>query len=138
MVDVIPLQRKFVKFTENNDNEGESWNFWLQLDGNEESLQRLKDEIDSTSDQTLSDSYKLDLTPVPENDVNVLVRYSRRGYMMYENKVVGKFVFEVPTDDEVNDFHDTKAEYYYEKWYKGGLAEKFLPIPENETVENQS
>ena len=33
--------KTFVRLYETNDHEGESWNWWLQLDGNEDELRKL-------------------------------------------------------------------------------------------------
>ena len=121
-------QVQFVRFTERNDNEGETWNFWLQLDGNEEALNLLKSELDGSADRWLVDAYELNMSPIPESEVDILVKHTRRGYFAYENKVTGKFEFTVPSEETAQEFHDTKAEYYYEEWYKGRLANKFVPM----------
>jgi len=74
----------FIKFKELNDWENEDWNFYLQVDGNEEEIEKLKEIIDDC------EFYRIDDILIPENEVDILVKHSECGYMTYENKVVGK------------------------------------------------
>ncbi len=118
----------FVKFTEHNDNEGESWNFWLQLDGNEDALARLKSIVDLQNDAGYDEEYTLDMTSVPENEVDILVKHSDSGYMNYENKSVGKLT--VPAfDDKLFEYQDEIDQAVFD-WtgdnlYKGRVMEMF-------------
>lgn len=104
---------KFVKLTENNDNEGESWNFFLQLDGNEKALEQLAVNINTFDDN--EESFELNLTPIDEADVDVLVKHTRQGYFDYENKVTGTFT--CPDWEDYEDFIDDL--------YKGGIQRYF-------------
>ena len=115
---------KFVRLTENNDHEGESWNFWLQLDGNEVELQELKKFL---SENGFEDEfqYELDLTEVDESEVDILVKHSKSGYMSYENKVVGKFKMFPIERKEYYDSDDWKWELGNDTLYKGGIESLF-------------
>lgn len=105
----------FVSFIENNDNEGESWRFWLQYDGNKKAIDNLFTLFNTFDDDWMEESYTLDLTPVPEEEVDILVKHTDDGYMPYENKVVGKLDFPEPEDSE--SFNDML--------YKGGIQDYF-------------
>lgn len=99
----------FVKFTENNDHEGETWNFWLQVDGNEDAIAELRALI---ADQ--EDEYELAEETTPESEVDVLVKHTGMGYMRYENKVVG--VLTLPDTDALDDL------------YKGGIKDFYKAV----------
>lgn len=103
----------FVKFTEHNDHEGEDWHFWLQLDGNETQLGALALNLNTFDDD--GESFELDLTPVPESDVDVLVKHGGQGYMNYQNKVTGTFT--CPKIEEYSDIFDN--------FYKGDITRSF-------------
>lgn len=110
----------FVKFTENNDWEGENWNFWLQLDGNEDQLKELESWL-GTMDE-YGHIYELLMgTVLPEDKVDTLVDYSGSGYMDYNNKVVGKFTCPIPSTSEEED----GLEWLNDKFYKGGIKDHF-------------
>lgn len=118
----------FVKLTENNDNEGESWNFWLQLDQNGAQLSRLAKIIDLANDAGFDEAYELDMTSVDESEVDILIKHTDSGYMDYENKVIGKlelpkfdnslFVYEDEVDDAV-------FEWLNDNLYKGDIVRWF-------------
>lgn len=112
----------FVKFTEHNDNEGEDWNFWLQLDGNEDQLNELASWLGTFDDD--GESYELDMTPVPETEVDILVKHTDQGYMDYENKVTGTFVCPQPSQTAEND-PDDAWEWLNDNFYKGDIARLF-------------
>lgn len=109
----------FVKFTENNEHEGEEWNFWLQLDGNEKQLNELQSWLGTFDDN--GESYELDMTPVDESEVDILVKHSNSGYMSYENKVTGKFKCPVPTSTNEEDGWN----WLNDNFYKGDIATHF-------------
>lgn len=80
----------FVKFTEFNDHEGETWVFWLQLDGNEMNLVALEQIIQDVQGREAEEPYSLDMSiELPEEHVDVLVEHGGSGYMDYHNKVSG-------------------------------------------------
>lgn len=109
----------FVKFTEINDNEGEEWNFWLQLDGNEAQLKELQAWLGTFDDD--GESYNLDMSPVPEVEVDILVKHTGGGYMYYENKVTGTFTCPVPDTKE----EDRGWEWLNDNFYKGDIQRHF-------------
>ncbi len=109
----------FVKFIETNDNEGETWNFWLQLDGNEEQLKQLEAWL-GTFDES-GEAYALYMTPVPELEVDILVKHSDQGYMNYENKVTGTFTCPQPTEAE----QEEGWEWLNDNFYKGDVKRWF-------------
>lgn len=114
----------FVKFTETNDNEGEQWNFWLQLDGNEEQLRELQSWLGTFDDD--GESYELDMTPVPESEVDILVKHSDEGYFMYENKVEGKFTCPHPSEDVTGgNTEDEGYDWLNDNFYKGDIERHF-------------
>lgn len=110
---------KFVKFTENNDWEGETWRFWLQLDGNESELKKLKGFFDKND---VGEAYELDMTPVDEEEVDTLVKHSRQGYMNYDNKVTGTFTMPEYEDDGQE---DSAYEWANDHFYKGDVERCF-------------
>lgn len=100
---------QFVKFTENNEWEGEEWHFWIPLDGNEDALARLQKALDG------SDEYSLDLTPVPEGEVDVLIKHTDQGYMDYHNKLTGTLRL---SEDDFANLHGDDGDIFY----KGRIA----------------
>ena len=107
----------FVRLHEDNDHEGESWNFWLQHTGNEAEmlkLGRMLDEAEAEADEVGYDfAYALTTDFEPESVVDKLVEYAEGGYMASHNKVVGAFVCPDDLDD------------YAEDLYKGGIKRHF-------------
>lgn len=102
----------FVKFTEYNDWEGETWHFWLQLDGNVAELQKLSHHLEGNED------FRLSLSGTPESEVDILVKHDDlAGYMGLHNKVTGKFTCPEPDDDSEDWLKDV--------FYKGGIKEYF-------------
>jgi len=96
---------KYVKFTEINDNEGEEWNFYLPIAGNEDKIEELKciiaedEECYCISDELLE-----------ESEVDVLEKHGGSGYMSYHNKCTGKLTLTKNTLDDL---------------YKGGIMSMF-------------
>ncbi len=118
----------FVKFTEHNDNEGESWNFWLQIDGNEEQLDRLDRIVELQNAAGFDNEYELEMTPVPGEEVDILVKHSNSGYMSYENKVTGTLVlpeFDDSLFEYENEISDAVFDWTGNNFYKGGVEGLF-------------
>jgi hypothetical protein len=110
----------FVKFTEHNDHEGESWCFWLQKDDNDNELAKLQKLLGEYD--TYEETYKLqNMGAVDEHDVDVLVKHSGEGYMSYHNKVSGKFTCPQPTEEEKKDGYG----WLNDTFYKGEIREYF-------------
>jgi len=104
----------YVRFIEHNDWEGESWNFYLQVEGNENALLRLEEMLPADNED-----YELDLTvPYTKKLVKTLVKHSRTGYMRYHNRVDG--VLDIDLLDSI-DWEDGPAPFY-----KGGIKDFFL------------
>lgn len=112
--------RIFVRLAEFNDHEGERWNWWLQLDGNEQEITKLYDRLEKAEEQF---EYELDWglygdDQEPESVVDKLVFYAEQdgGYHPAHSKVTGKF-----TCPEFEDEEDLTR-----KLYKGGINNFFV------------
>jgi hypothetical protein len=105
---IINNMKEYIKFNEYNDNEGEDWNFYLQAEGNEKEIEKLKNLINEADE---SETYIV-TNFIKENEVDVLVKHSDSGYMMFENKVTGKM--NIPENFEVDNL------------YKGGITKLFV------------
>lgn len=107
---------QFISLTEDNYHEGETWRFWLQVDGNEAEIAKLRARVAEQGDEG---AYTLaaDEDAIPESEVDILVKHSHSGYMAHENKVAGMLT--LPNEDDLNDL-----------LYKGRVAEHFTePVP---------
>jgi hypothetical protein len=95
-------KRLFYHINENNDWEGEDWNFYLVQEGNELFIERLKEAIAKFDEygETLEISDKL----VSEKEVDTLVKHSKSGYMAYYNKVDKVISPDVIEMDSMEDF----------------------------------
>ena len=106
---------RFVRFKEYNDWEGETWNWWLQVDGNEEELQKFVNLLSAAAGE---EEYDLDYTYY-EDDVedefvvDKLVEYSNSSYGADHTKVTGKFTCPDTLGQDLD------------LLYKGGLAAYF-------------
>ena len=115
---------KFIKFTEGNDHEGETWNFWLQYDGNEKELDKLGHIIETLEDNDIS--YSLNNTLIDESEVDILVKHTRDGYMDYENKITGIFTCpEIDVDSHKDEITDEIFESLDDNFYKGTIGRHF-------------
>jgi len=99
---------KFIKFTEHNEWEGETWMFYLQLDENENEIKKLKNLIKKREDYEIQDKI------FDEKEVNILVDNSQSGYLAFHNKVIGKF--------NCNNIILSKND---DNLYKGGIRDLF-------------
>jgi hypothetical protein len=111
----------YVKLVEKNEHEGETWTFWLQIDGNEANLRRLCDvlaEYEEASDE--ASEYTLDLdVRLSDHDVDGLVEHGGGGYMAYHTKVTG--VLTVPEGL----LERTEYGPSLDRLYKGGIKGLF-------------
>lgn len=103
----------YAKFTENNDHEGETWRFWIPISGNRAALEHLDSAIGG------SDEYGLDLAPVPEAEVDALVKHTGDGYMAYDNKLAGVLTLTAETIARIEDADDEGND----PLYKGGIKD---------------
>jgi len=110
---------KFVRFDETNDNEGETWTFWLQVNGNEDQLDKLwnllidanknPDDEDEKYEEFAYDLSDRNEETLPEHDVDVLVKHAAgEGYMAAHHKVVGKFMCPDSLGDGADDLYKGK------------------------------
>lgn len=79
---------KFVKLTVLDDWEGETWFFFLKVEGNESNLDRLEGlllELDPDGEKLELDTCDI----VDEFEVDILVKHSPVGYMPVFNKITG-------------------------------------------------
>lgn len=109
---------QFIKFTERNQHEGETWRFYLQVDGNEDQLDKLWDLlIDANTEEDEDFAYDLsdrNEETLPEEHVDVLVKHAGGdGYRSAHEKVVGRFVCPDSLGDGADDL------------YKGKIAKLF-------------
>jgi len=106
--------KNFVKFIEENDWEGETWNFYIPFKGNEEAIKKLAVRIRN------SESYTLVQTPISEKEVDILVKHDNfKGYMARENKLSGKLDF--------TDYPNKSTNGADDPFYKGDI-EKYLKV----------
>ena len=106
--------KMYVKFTENNDWEGETWCWYIPVEGNKESLEVLRDKVKKVS--TEADFYELGSKKLTEQEVDTLVKNANDdcGYMDGHNKVTYNLdVSELVPLKTPEDIHDAL--------YKGGL-----------------
>lgn len=98
----------FVRFTEHNDWEGETWNFYIPLEGNKEALHELYDLVKNVDD------YELDMKNIITNEqVNALINHGNHdsGYMDTHNKLSGVLDMNLVTADGL---------------YKGGISRAMI------------
>lgn len=101
------------RFIENNEHEGETWSFWLQVDGNEETLKLFAEQLDSAQKDRFDPPYELTGDTLGDHDVDVLAEYGGQGYMDLHTKVAGRL--SIPDEFE----HDLDL------LYKGGIRDFF-------------
>lgn len=97
---------KWYEFEERNDNEGETWRFYVLL--TESEFDFLEELIESTE---LCNYYSIQDKNLSEEKIDILVEYSPCGYMPTFNKI-GRPV------GNIFDLDESEAEYL---WYKNGL-----------------
>lgn len=109
------------RFIETCDHEGETWNFWLQADGNSTALAILDDVLtkhNSALGEHDDPVFVLSDEQILGNEADVLVRFAEDGYMKQHNKVDGSM--SVPKG-----FASMDGEALTKHLYKGGI-EKFF------------
>lgn len=104
---------KYAQLTENNDWEGETWHFYIPIEGNEATLDRLADTLTLMADE----AFELELAPIPEMEVDILVkRGGDTSYMAAHNKLAGRLVL---TDEHLT----TLAAGDVDPLYKGRIRD---------------
>lgn len=109
----------FVRFHETNDNEGESWNWWLQSTGNQQELAKLAELLATDKNRFEDDGwFTLHLDEVePRTVVDKLVQYAEDGYFSSHSVVTGTFTCPEYLDENRDDL------------YKGGIRDFFTTVP---------
>jgi hypothetical protein len=102
----VDVNKKYYRFTEENDWEGETYNFYLNL--TDKQLSQLQNILYKMGEDM---PYLLDVTPIDEKEVNTLCKNSYGGYMAFENKVENP---KIPNKVKSGD----------DPFYKGGQWEK--------------
>ncbi len=100
----------YFKFTEYNDWEGESWNFYIPIEGNTIPVEDLKTFIKNFS---FEDMYKIDDKPYTEEEVKILCDNTESGYMDFHNRLSGKLILPELKVEDCNIVDDP--------FYKGGI-----------------
>lgn len=115
--DVVVTERLFIKFTEENEHEGETWNLWLQVDGNEDELAKLAGklaQLTGDGERDFTKPYTLVSDYLHESGVDLLVRHADDlGYMPTHVKVTGTFT----CPDDLGEYGD--------RLHKGGVKKFF-------------
>lgn len=103
---------RFAQMLEHNQHEGETWCFWLELDGNEEAIDWLVDQIEA---EDLEEEYEFTGVVVYEPDVDVLIEYGNFGYnyMSQHHKVTGKLTF--PEGFQVDDIYKGSIKDFFKE-----------------------
>lgn len=104
----------YTKFSEHNDHECETWNFYIQDEGNEEFIKFLQEQLYTIDDDWTRNCYSLYGDSLTEEEVDCLVKHGNFGnlYMQPHQKLKGKFI--IPEDPE-------DKEHFIEYLYKGGI-----------------
>lgn len=100
----------YLRFTEENDWEGETWNFYIPIENNEAALSHLRTLIEGQN------QYELGTEPFSKKTVKTLDRNSRVEYMALENRLSGILLLPDRIDWENDD-----------PFYKGGISEFLHP-----------
>lgn len=106
---------KFYQFTEENDWEGEAWNFYIPADGNKDAIALLSKAIEEEEDYIIRDEM------VDEVAVDILLEQDNEiGYMAKHNKLEGKLSME-----KIQAAMDDKEDEYavHGILYKGGISD---------------
>jgi hypothetical protein len=98
------------RFIETNDAEGETWSWWLQIEGNEQAIDRLGEFL---AGGAWDGQYELGAT-ADQAEVDVLVKHAEIGYYGDHNRVEGVLNLPEVLDDE-----------FVSQLYKGGIVELF-------------
>lgn len=102
-------QGKYVRFIERNDNEGETWNFYIPLAGNSKEIEHLRELLKEDD----SESFSIHPAQLTTTEVDTLVKHAsdNTSYMPAHNKLSGK----LKMPDDVEDLFD--------RLYKGGIKD---------------
>lgn len=103
--------KTFTQIIEHNEPEGESWSYWLQVEGNQEALNALFDAIER---EGLEDEYEITEQTIYEWELEPVIRYGNfgYGYMQQHHKFSGKLT--LPEDFHPNILYKGQIEGYFE------------------------
>lgn len=108
MKDRIDLKYYF-EFKENCSWEGETWRWYIPIDGNEKNITFLKKEIEKFPNFTISEKI------FDEREVDILVENTSVGYMASHDKLEGKLDF--------SDYPEKSTNGAEDPFYKGDIRE---------------
>lgn len=113
------MMSTYAKLTEHNEHEGETWHFYIPLDGNHGALQVLAEVI---TESERDDTYELDLGPITEDEVDTLIRHgSDTDYMAGHNKLAGLLNI---TDQFLQEMRDDHGDPLYK-----GEVRNLMSVP---------
>lgn len=84
----------YVRLTERNDQEGETWRFYIPIEGNEAAIALVARAVDILSSTFGDVSYMLTQTPIDEETVDTLIKNGNDvvGYMAAHTKLAGVLI----------------------------------------------
>lgn len=108
----MSFNKTFTQMIEHNEHEGESWSFWLQVDGNQDALNELWDLIESEGEE---DTYEFTDDTVYEWELQTLLSHGNfgHGYMNQHHKIEGKLV--LPQGFQVDDIYKGEIKKLFTK-----------------------
>jgi hypothetical protein len=111
---------RFTPLIETNDHEGETWTWWIQIDGNQDVLDAIQEVIrEALGESEYFEEFSLPEWPygekLGEDQVNLLERWSDEGYHRSHNKVSGHLVVPDWWFETISAFDRLEA------LYKGGI-----------------
>jgi hypothetical protein len=115
----------FTPLIEVNEHEGETWTWWIQIDGNQDILNEIAERIEAgRRDSDYYEEYSLPEWPYGEklgrDQVALLERWSEGGYHPAHNAVTGVLV----RPDRWIETADSESVYVrLDALYKGGISD---------------
>lgn len=106
-----------VCFSEHNEHEAETWNFYIDKEGNEEAIKRMQAKL---AKHKLLDRYEFG-DDIPLREVKILVKHSRSGYTRFERHLPGRLNlgddFDEWDEEQLDDcLYKCGIEGFIEKW----------------------
>lgn len=121
------MTTNYLRFTEINEHEGETWRFYIPVEGNQDAIDRLSRVLEA---HDLTETFKFNATPAPESVVDTIVAEALEdyeengGYRPARVELEGRLV--LPDQLEEAEYIDV-----VNLLYKGGIED--LMVPEEET-----
>jgi len=81
----------YVKFTEYNEWEGESWNFFIPINGNREAIKKLRKAIKVYLEKSDLEEFTLSTDTLTESEIDTLIKHANdhTSYRSAQNKLKG-------------------------------------------------